>query len=109
MNFFSNVQHVFGLDRTIKLFIETGSPKNEHLIAHAEEIMEETLKTSIRQQINLSVESTHKLLRKDLEVHPYRITAVQELLPVDFPRRLEFCNWFGEYEHGRKIGSKNNF
>ena len=73
------------LDRTIKLFAETGSllrkagnraPKKRTpvVIAHAEEmIMKETPKMSIRQlhQLNLSVGTTHKRLRKNLEVYPY--------------------------------------
>ena len=69
--------------------------------------MEETPKTSIRelhQQINLSVGTTHKLLRKDLKVYPYRITAMQKLLPVDFSRRLELFNWFVNMKN--RIGAK---
>ena len=80
-------------------------------IGHAAEIMEETEKTSIRQlhqQINLFVGTIHKLLRKDLDDYClYRTTEVQELLPVDFPRRLEFCSWFVNMNN--KSWRKNHF
>ncbi|RZC38512.1 hypothetical protein BDFB_005194 [Asbolus verrucosus] len=56
--------------------------------------MENTPKTPIRQlnqQINLSIGATQNMLHKDLHLYPYRITAVQELLPADYPRR-QFCS-----------------
>ncbi|RZC34585.1 HTH 24 domain containing protein, partial [Asbolus verrucosus] len=59
--------------------------------------MENEPRTSIRrlaQQMDLSVGTCHAILRKDMHIYPYKITSVQELLPVDPPRRLEFCNWF---------------
>ena len=89
-----------------------GHPKNENPkvgIAHSEAIMEGTAKTLIRQlhqQINLTIGTTHKLLRKDLEVYPYDTKAVQELLPVDFPRRSEFCNWFVNMKNNRELEQK---
>ncbi|RZB38953.1 hypothetical protein BDFB_015247, partial [Asbolus verrucosus] len=59
--------------------------------------MENELRTSIRrlaQQMDLSVGTCHPILHKDMHIYPYKITSVQQLLPVDHPRRLEFCNWF---------------
>jgi hypothetical protein len=47
----------------------------------------------LSQQINLSVGKTHTMLHNNLHLYPYRITAVQELKPADYPRRLHFCNW----------------
>lgn len=29
-------------------------------------------------------------------MHPYRVTVTQQLLPVDIPRRIEYCQWFNE-------------
>jgi hypothetical protein len=33
-------------------------------------------------------------LKKDLDLRPYKIMAVQELLPRDFGIRVEYCQWF---------------
>lgn len=96
------------LDRCVKLFRETGSilrkdgsgrPKkrSQENIDHAREIMQANPKTPIRQlsqQTELSVGTCHTMLRKDLHFYPYRLTAVHQLLDVDPPQRLEFCEWF---------------
>lgn len=96
------------LNRCIKLFRESGSvikknssgrpPKRTaEVVETARQIMEEQPRTPIRhlaQQVDLSVGTCHSILHKELHLHPYRITSVQELLPVDIPRRLNFCRWF---------------
>lgn len=30
-------------------------------------------------------------------MHPYKVTMVQQLLPVDYDRRLQYCHWFNEH------------
>lgn len=96
------------LDRCIKLFRETGSilrkegsgrplKRSQPTIDAAREIMQNNPKTPIRQlsqQMELSVGTCHTMLRKDLHFYPYRLTAVHQLLDVDPPERLEFCEWF---------------
>ncbi|RZC34483.1 HTH 24 domain containing protein [Asbolus verrucosus] len=75
---------------------DRSSRRTDETINAAEEIENEP-RTSIRrlaQQMDLSVGTCHAILRKDMHIYPYKITSVQELLPVDPPRRLEFCNWF---------------
>jgi hypothetical protein len=52
--------------------------------------MENAPKTSIRQlsqQINLSLRTTHTTIHKNLHtrIYPYRVTAMQELKPADYP------------------------
>jgi hypothetical protein len=110
------------LDTCISSFRETGSvqkrtstgrPKKrtDEVIANAREIMQNTPKTSVRhlrQQMNtpLSLGTAHALVRKDLHMYPYRVTAVQELLPIDYPRRLEFCNWVINMENNESILEK---
>ncbi|CAH0771727.1 unnamed protein product [Bemisia tabaci] len=37
--------------------------------------------------------TVHETLRADGR-HPYHLQRVQNLLPGDLPRRVEFCNWF---------------
>nr|XP_008198792.1 PREDICTED: uncharacterized protein LOC103314449 [Tribolium castaneum] len=96
------------LHRNVNLFRGTASTsrkegsgrpteRTEEVIHATQEILEQDPKTSIRhlsQQVELSVGTCHKLLRKDLHVYPYRVQSVQELQPVDFPRRLQYCQWF---------------
>jgi hypothetical protein len=31
-----------------------------------------------------------------LHFHPYKVSVVQELLPLDFGKRVQYCNWFNE-------------
>jgi hypothetical protein len=90
------------LDRAVNVFREAGSvlrkpgsggvrKRTDEIVANAQEIMENAPKTSIRQlsqQINLFVGTTHTMLHKNLYLYPYRVTAVQELKPADYPRRL---------------------
>ena len=86
--------------------------RTSEVIAHAEKIMEETLKTSMRQlheQINVSAGTTHKLLRKDLEVCLYRITAVQVTLTIGLFKKIRILQLVCEYEQQQTIGAKNIF
>lgn len=99
---------VDNLDRCVNNFRESGcitakprsgrpSIRSAETVNVANDIMEDDPKTSVRrlsQQIGVSVGTSHALLKKDLKLYPYRLTAVQELLPVDPPQRLEFCQWF---------------
>lgn len=108
------------LDRTLKLFSETGSllrksgsgavkKRRPEVVNRVEEIMENDPQTSVRhlsQQINLSVGTTHKLLKKDIQLYPYRVTAVQELLEIDYPRRLQFCNWFVNMNNNGELSQR---
>lgn len=29
-------------------------------------------------------------------MHPYRVTVMQQLLPVDIPQRIQYCQWFND-------------
>jgi hypothetical protein len=31
---------------------------------------------------------------KLLHIHPYKITVVPEIKPMDYEKRVRFCNWF---------------
>jgi hypothetical protein len=44
--------------------------------------------------MDLSYGTCHKILKQDLNLHPYKITVVHELLPRDFPARIRYCQWF---------------
>jgi hypothetical protein len=96
------------LQNTVALFRETGSvsrkkgsgpPKkrNAEKIEEVRQIINEAPQTSIRrvsQQVDLSYETCRQILKKDLHMHPYKLTAVHELLPPDYEKRVEFCQWF---------------
>jgi hypothetical protein len=40
------------------------------------------------------VGTCQKILKEDLHLFPYRLTAVQELHVNDLPQRLNYCQWF---------------
>lgn len=95
------------LQRCVTNYRETGnvikkgggrpSKRTHEVVEEATQIMENDPQTSLRQlsqQINLSMGTCHRLLRKDANLYPYRFTSVQELLPLDIPQRLNFCQWF---------------
>lgn len=45
-------------------------------------------------QSGVPFSTCHKVLKKKLNLYPYKIKIVQQLLPIDIPRRLEYCYWF---------------
>jgi hypothetical protein len=57
------------------------------------------------QQRRLSYDSAYLALRKHLQLHPYKITAVQELTTTDYTKCRTYCNWFNEFivAHGEQI------
>jgi hypothetical protein len=36
----------------------------------------------------------HKTVREKLKLFQYKVTAVQELKPVDHGKRIRYCEWF---------------
>jgi hypothetical protein len=71
--------------------------RTQEVIGNVQQIMEDSPTTSIRhlsQQIDLSVGTCQKILKEDLHLFPYRLTAVQELHVNDLPQRLNYCQWF---------------
>lgn len=87
-----SVQHKKGAGRPTK--------RSNEVIEEARQIMENNPSTSIRhlsqqiQQTDLCYSTCQTLLKKDLHLYPYRVTAIHELLPNDVPQRLNFCEWF---------------
>ncbi|CAH1365997.1 unnamed protein product, partial [Tenebrio molitor] len=59
--------------------------------------IEQSPKTSLRKlslQADVPLSTCQKIVRKNLNLYPYKITTLQELRPGDSERRLEYCNWF---------------
>ena len=46
------------------------------------------------QELGLSCSSIHRILKNDLQLHPYRIQIKQTLTQNDMAKRVEMCQWF---------------
>ncbi|RZC05034.1 hypothetical protein BDFB_014960, partial [Asbolus verrucosus] len=93
--------------RLVDLYRETGSvgrkkgsgrPKvrNVENVEAGRQVVEQHPNTSIPhlQQANLSYTTCQRILKQDLNLHPYHVQLFHELLPNDRPRRQHFCQWF---------------
>lgn len=70
--------------------------RSEENIAAVAESVHEDREESIRhrsQQLGLTYGTTWRILRRDLKLKAYKIQLVQELKPVDLPRRQRFALW----------------
>jgi hypothetical protein len=77
----------------------SGAPKKRipEIVADVSARMKQSSKNPPRrlaQEMDLSNGICHKILKQDLNLHSYKITVVQELLPRDFPTRIRYCQWF---------------
>ncbi|RZB40114.1 hypothetical protein BDFB_015043, partial [Asbolus verrucosus] len=48
----------------------------------------------LSQEIGLSYGTCRTIVKKNLDMHPYKMQSYQALLPADHPRRLAYCHWF---------------
>jgi hypothetical protein len=93
--------------RVVNRFVATGSvekgksvgrpPVNEEIVEDLRQRIEQSPKTSLRKlslQADVPLSTCQKIVRKNLNLYPYKITTLQELRPRDSERRLEYCNWF---------------
>lgn len=48
----------------------------------------------LSQEIGLSYGTCQKIVKKNLHMHPYKMQSHQAILPVDYPRRRAYCQWF---------------
>jgi hypothetical protein len=44
-----------------------------------------------------------------LHIHPYKITVVPEIKPVDYEKRWRFCSWFINHVYDGRIAPKLTF
>lgn len=96
------------LTNCVEVFRETGCVthkkgagrprvRTEEVVNDVRQRMEEEPAKPLKrlsQEIGLSYGTCHKILKKDLNMHPYKMQAHQALLPADHPRRLAYCHWF---------------
>lgn len=96
------------LAHSVGVFRETGSVthkkgagrpsiRTEELIIDVRNRMEQDPTKSLRhlsQEIGVSYETCRTVLKKNLNMHPYKMQTYQALLPTDHARRLAYCQWF---------------
>jgi len=91
----------------IRNFVETGStlekpksgrPRSSRTVENVESVnlsVHDNPNLSIRKRasaLNVHRSTVHRILHKDLKMHPYKIQLVQELKPQDANQRLDFVN-----------------
>lgn len=112
---FNNYPHKFQITRWVNKFKATGSlnklskkaeqsTSGRKLTARCPENVDavrdsvgRSPKKSIRrrsQEMGLSRASVHRILKKDLNLYPYRIQIMQKLTPADMKKRVMMCQWF---------------
>jgi hypothetical protein len=50
----------------------------------------------LSRQLGICHSSLYRGMRHHLQLHPYKITRVHQLLPADYLARIHFCEWFSE-------------
>lgn len=48
-------------------------------------------------ETGVSLGTCHNVVRKTLKFFPYRVTVMHELLPADYQKRIQYCNWFQQH------------
>ncbi|KAJ8946495.1 hypothetical protein NQ318_001770 [Aromia moschata] len=77
---------------------DAGLRKTVHTLQLVENILNavhDTLSTRTRRlstQLNASNTIVHKVLKEQM-LYPYHLQKVHELIPEDFPRRMQFAHW----------------
>jgi hypothetical protein len=57
--------------------------------------MEQNPRTSLLSaQSGVALSTCQKIVKKRLNLHPYKMSLFQELKPADYPRRVAYCSWF---------------
>lgn len=103
-------EFVYALKHSVNSFREglgvqrkpgSGRPKvrTEENIQVVERQMEDDPHLSLRrlsQRTDLSFSTCQRIVRQDLGLYPYKVQLFQELLPPDYNKRVDYCNWFNE-------------
>ena len=96
------------LTNCVEVFRETGSVthkkgagrprvRTEEVVNDVRQRMEEEPRKPLKrlsQEIGFSYGTCQTIVKKDLNMHPYKMQSYQALLPADHPRRLAYCRWF---------------
>jgi hypothetical protein len=57
----------------------------------------------LAQEEDVGFVTAHKAVREELKLFPYKVTAVQELEPVDHEKRIRYCEWFTNFIQTKTI------
>ena len=71
--------------------------RSQEAIRKVTEHVTQTPKVSVRRlasRVGLSKSSTHRILKKDLNLTAFKFKVSQKLSAADFEQREEFCKWF---------------
>lgn len=101
---FQRLRETGRLQRSTSSYRRTSGTSSADLDQVILTIFENDPETSIRSVANRLNVSTYKVwsILKTYRQHPYHFIKVQELLPADKPKRLQFCHWILEkYIHDR--------
>jgi len=71
---------------------EVRTPQLEEAVLNLIDENPTTSTRKIASQLNVDHMTVFRILKEQL-LYPYHLQRVQALLPRDFPKRLEFCNW----------------
>jgi hypothetical protein len=69
----------------------------EDIVEDLKQRMEQNPRTSLPRlsaQSGVPLSTCQKIMKKRINLHPYKVSLVQELKPADYPRRVAYCNWF---------------
>jgi hypothetical protein len=69
----------------------------EDVVENIRDTLEEHPRTSLTRlalQTGVPRSTCHKIVKKNLHFHPYKVTTVQELLPNEPESRINYFNWF---------------
>jgi hypothetical protein len=47
----------------------------------------------LSQQVEISISSVYRIVKRDLRLYPYKIQLVQTLMPNDYSERIQFSQW----------------
>jgi hypothetical protein len=68
--------------------------RTEANVAFVRQLITENPHCSVRRNgSGLTKTTFHKILQKDIGMHPYKMQRKHQLLPHDYVRRRAFCNW----------------
>lgn len=78
----------------------SGRPRTQqNIVENVENLVEENPQTSVRRlsaQTNVSSSTVHRILKRRLHMHAYKVSVVQQILPRDHVTRVNYCNFFQE-------------
>lgn len=86
--------------------------RSDSVVLRARNAIQEQPTLSVRrlaQRLNVSTGTCHAVLTDNLTMHPYKLKMYQELLPTDYVKRMEYCQFFNQYLNNDDVLDKTFF